>query len=198
MPRLIKRPNGPKQNMCKEKRKSKIHVYLAARSNPFQLIGISPGSRKSSHLCAQPYTQWPNISLNATPKRLGKHHVFPNSCTYSSSLTPCCRYLRVDSLSQILNFANVHAEARYLVVDDTQGLVLSAVAERMGGYGQILGIYDGLNQNYDVLRYHNFSKRVLDTISALPWNMIDNNEPISGRFSPQGLKYQFRDCRSIS
>lgn len=93
---------------------------------------------------------------------------------------PVARYLRVDSLSQILNFANVHADARFIVVDDTQGLMLSAVAERMGGYGQILGIHDGLNHNYDVLRYHNFSKRTLDSISALPWTMVDKDEPTSG------------------
>ncbi|CAO3667126.1 unnamed protein product [Umbelopsis ramanniana] len=88
-------------------------------------------------------------------------------------------FLRVDTLAQILNFANVHAEARYLVVDDTQGLLISAVAERMGGYGQIMGIHDGLSSNYDVLRYHNFSKRVLDSISTLPWTMVDKDEPTS-------------------
>ncbi|GAB5588059.1 tRNA (adenine(58)-N(1))-methyltransferase non-catalytic subunit trm6 [Umbelopsis nana] len=91
-------------------------------------------------------------------------------------------FMRVDSLSQVLNLANVHAEGRYLVVDDTQGLVLSAVAERMGGYGKILGIYDGLNQNYDVLRYYNFSKRILDSISALPWTMVDKDQPTSDVF----------------
>jgi tRNA (adenine-N(1)-)-methyltransferase non-catalytic subunit len=96
------------------------------------------------------------------------------------ALIELCHALRVDSLSQILNFANVHADARFIVVDDTQGLMLSAVAERMGGYGQILGIHDGLNHNYDVLRYHNFSKRTLDSISALPWTMVDKDEPTSG------------------
>lgn len=92
-------------------------------------------------------------------------------------------FLRVDTLAQILNFANVHAEARYLVVDDTQGLLISAVAERMGGYGQIMGIHDGLSPNYDVLRYHNFSKRVLDSISTLPWTMVDKDEPTSGMYT---------------
>lgn len=89
----------------------------------------------------------------------------------------------MDTLAQILNFANVHAEARYLVVDDTQGLLISAVAERMGGYGQIMGIHDGLSSNYDVLRYHNFSKRVLDSISTLPWTMVDKDEPTSGMYT---------------
>lgn len=97
-------------------------------------------------------------------------------------------FMRVDSLSQVLNLANVHAEGRYLVVDDTQGLVLSAVAERMGGYGKILGIYDGLNQNYDVLRYYNFSKRILDSISALPWTMVDKDQPTSGTYSQSSMR----------
>ncbi|CAM0140954.1 tRNA (adenine(58)-N(1))-methyltransferase non-catalytic subunit trm6 [Umbelopsis sp. WA50703] len=97
-------------------------------------------------------------------------------------------YMRVDTLSQVLNMANIHAEAKYLVVDDTQGLILSAVAERMGGYGKILGIHDGLNHNYDVLRYHNFSKRTLDSISTLPWTMVDKNEPTSEGYTEKSTE----------
>lgn len=41
--------------------------------------------------------------------------------------------MRIDTLSQMLSFGNVHANSKVLVVDDTQGLVISAVAERMGG-----------------------------------------------------------------
>lgn len=43
------------------------------------------------------------------------------------------RDIRMDTLSQLLSYSNVHAGAKLLVVDDTQGMVVSALAERMGG-----------------------------------------------------------------
>ncbi|KAI9249440.1 Gcd10p family-domain-containing protein [Phascolomyces articulosus] len=85
--------------------------------------------------------------------------------------------MRVDTLSQIISLANVHANSKMLVVDDTQGLVVSAVAERMGGYGKIVGIHDGDHQNYDVMRYMNFSKRILESVHTIPLSKIDPNEP---------------------
>ena len=85
--------------------------------------------------------------------------------------------LRVDTLSQILNLANVHANSKILVVDDTQGLIISAVAERMAGFGKVVGIHDGDNQNYDVMRYMNYSKRILDSVHTLPLAKVDPNEP---------------------
>ncbi|KAJ8652243.1 hypothetical protein O0I10_012151 [Lichtheimia ornata] len=85
--------------------------------------------------------------------------------------------LRVDTLSQILSLANVRSNSKVLVVDDTQGLIVSAVAERMGGYGTIVAIHDGDNHNYDVLRYMNFSRRILDTIHTVPLSKIDPADP---------------------
>ena len=41
--------------------------------------------------------------------------------------------MRVDTLGQLLNLANVHPGGRYIVVDDTAGLVVGAVLERLGG-----------------------------------------------------------------
>jgi tRNA (adenine58-N1)-methyltransferase non-catalytic subunit len=43
------------------------------------------------------------------------------------------RDMRIDTLSQILSLANVRAYTKMLVVDDTQGLVISGVMERLGG-----------------------------------------------------------------
>lgn len=42
-------------------------------------------------------------------------------------------YLRGDSLAQLLTLSSVKAHSRPLVVETCQGLVLGAVAERMGG-----------------------------------------------------------------
>lgn len=43
------------------------------------------------------------------------------------------RFLRVDTLSLLLSFANVSAHSDVLVVDMIGGLITGAVAERLGG-----------------------------------------------------------------
>lgn len=43
------------------------------------------------------------------------------------------RDLRIDSLSQLLNLANIRPGGRYIAVDDASGLVVSGILERMGG-----------------------------------------------------------------
>jgi tRNA (adenine-N(1)-)-methyltransferase non-catalytic subunit len=43
------------------------------------------------------------------------------------------RDLRVDSLSQMLNLANVRPGGRYLAVDDASGLLVASILERLGG-----------------------------------------------------------------
>lgn len=43
------------------------------------------------------------------------------------------RWLRPDALSQLLSFADVRADGKYLVVDGVGGLLTGAILERMGG-----------------------------------------------------------------
>lgn len=107
------------------------------------------------------------------------------------------RGLRVDTLSQILSLANVRSNSKVLVVDDTQGLIVSAVAERMGGYGDIVAIHDGDNHNYDILRYMNFSRRILDTIHTVPLAKIDPNEPNGISESQWIRKDHILTCQSM-
>ncbi|KAJ3093090.1 tRNA (adenine(58)-N(1))-methyltransferase non-catalytic subunit trm6 [Quaeritorhiza haematococci] len=79
------------------------------------------------------------------------------------------RELRIDTLSQILSYANVHPGAKVIVVDDTQGLVVSAILERLGDSGTVLAIHDREASNFDVLRYMNIPptdlSKMLKTIS---------------------------------
>ncbi|KAI8597514.1 Gcd10p-domain-containing protein [Dissophora ornata] len=82
------------------------------------------------------------------------------------------RDIRMDTLSQLLSYSNVHAGCKLLVVDDTQGMIVSALAERMGGQGTILGLYDGDNPHYDILKYMNFNQETLDTVKVLSWLRI--------------------------
>lgn len=64
-----------------------------------------------------------------------------------------------------------------LVVDDTQGLIVSAMLERMGGYGQLVAVHEGDFHNYDILRYMNFSKDILDTLYTVPAAYVDPELP---------------------
>ncbi|KAG2229072.1 hypothetical protein INT48_003286 [Thamnidium elegans] len=83
------------------------------------------------------------------------------------------KHLRVDTLSQLLCLANVHANNKMLVVDDTQGLVVASVLERMGGHGQVVAIHEGDYHNYDILRYMNFSQEIQDTLYTVPFALVD-------------------------
>lgn len=46
--------------------------------------------------------------------------------------------LRIDTLTQLLNLASIRPGGRYLVVDDTSGLLTASILLRMGGHGRIL------------------------------------------------------------
>jgi tRNA (adenine58-N1)-methyltransferase non-catalytic subunit len=41
--------------------------------------------------------------------------------------------LRIDSLAQVLNLANIRPGGRYLVVDDASGMVAAGILTRLGG-----------------------------------------------------------------
>lgn len=43
------------------------------------------------------------------------------------------RDIRIDTLSQMLNMANIRPGGRYIAVDDASGMVVSGILERLGG-----------------------------------------------------------------
>ncbi|KAG8945308.1 tRNA (adenine(58)-N(1))-methyltransferase non-catalytic subunit trm6 [Tulasnella sp. 408] len=85
------------------------------------------------------------------------------------------RGIRADSLGQMMSFANIHPGARVLVVDDTGGLLVSAVLERLGGEGRLLTITDSESPP----TFHVIEQLNLDTaetariMSYLNWAEID-------------------------
>ncbi|KAG9305708.1 hypothetical protein G9A89_005106 [Geosiphon pyriformis] len=95
------------------------------------------------------------------------------------------RDLRIDTLSQLLTSANVRANIKLLVVDDTQGLVISGVMERMGGFGVVLGIHDNENHNYDVVRYMNFTQNINNSLRVLSWQQVLKDEEEEVAFDSQ-------------
>ncbi|KAI8971062.1 Gcd10p family-domain-containing protein [Pilobolus umbonatus] len=87
------------------------------------------------------------------------------------------RYLRVDTLSHMLSLANVRAYSKLLVVDDTQGLIVTSILERMGGFGKVVAVHEGDNHNYDIIRYMNYPKRITDILHTVPFCMVDPGVP---------------------
>jgi hypothetical protein len=80
--------------------------------------------------------------------------------------------LREDSFSQLLSNANVRPGGRYLVVDDTGGLVLGGMLDRMGGRGKILTLSDADSPpTYHVLQNQmNFPPDLLtEVVGNLNW-----------------------------
>ncbi|XP_071683349.1 uncharacterized protein [Lolium perenne] len=70
-------------------------------------------------------------------------------------------FMRLDVLSLLLSMANVGAYSDVLVVDMVGGLVVGAVAERLGGTGYVCSTYLGLSPNsIDIIRLYNFSTDV--------------------------------------
>nr|KAJ3421967.1 tRNA (adenine(58)-N(1))-methyltransferase non-catalytic subunit trm6 [Polyrhizophydium stewartii] len=71
------------------------------------------------------------------------------------------REMRIDTLSQIMTFANVRAGSRFLVVDDASGLIVGAMLERMHEHGKIFALHDKETPNFDLVRMLNFSDEVM-------------------------------------
>ncbi|KAJ3564543.1 hypothetical protein NP233_g8225 [Leucocoprinus birnbaumii] len=100
-----------------------------------------------------------------------------NVCEYWFSKDQArIRDIRVDTLSQLLNLANVRPGGRYIVVDDASGLVVSAMLERMGGEGRIITIHDTESPPpYPVMTNMNFSPETTSILSSLNWATADED-----------------------
>ncbi|KAH9607054.1 hypothetical protein KSS87_013829 [Heliosperma pusillum] len=67
-------------------------------------------------------------------------------------------YLRSDSLSLLLSMANITAHSDVLLLDMVGGLVTGAVAERLGGTGNVCNLILGDKQHpMDIVRIFNFN-----------------------------------------
>lgn len=84
--------------------------------------------------------------------------------------------LREDTLSQLLVLANVRPGGRYLVVDDTGGLVTAGILERMGCEGRILLFTESESPpGWGVLNVMNFGERELACAKWLNWMEADED-----------------------
>uniref|UniRef100_A0A0C3U3Q4 tRNA (adenine(58)-N(1))-methyltransferase non-catalytic subunit TRM6 n=1 Tax=Guillardia theta (strain CCMP2712) TaxID=905079 RepID=A0A0C3U3Q4_GUITC len=110
-------------------------------------------------------------------KKAAKHSpqfvtIKPTSLTLCQAYFMKCagkiNYMREDTLGRILTMSNVQPGSRALVVDSGCGLVLGAVAERMGGYGRIFHGFNGLQPSVDAVRWMNLDKDAIASIVQFP------------------------------
>ncbi|XP_041353698.1 tRNA (adenine(58)-N(1))-methyltransferase non-catalytic subunit TRM6-like isoform X2 [Gigantopelta aegis] len=101
---------------------------------------------------------------------------------YSKAPDKICN-LRVDSLSQILWYGNVHSGINVAVVDSCRGLVVGSILQRMGGCGKIVQLYPGNDLNRYVVDYFDFPKEYKDILFSFPLNKLmdlkSNSKPLT-------------------
>ncbi|KAL6653190.1 hypothetical protein ACP70R_012115 [Stipagrostis hirtigluma subsp. patula] len=101
-------------------------------------------------------------------------------------------FMRVDTLSLLLSMANIGAYSDVLVVDMVGGLVVGAVAERLGGTGYVCSTYLGsAPSSIDIIRMYNFggdmaSRIVQASLSELSSLQNSVNTPSVLNGSSQG------------
>lgn len=75
-----------------------------------------------------------------------------------------------ETLGLLLNYANVREGGRYLLVDETGGVILYAMMERMNGKGSIIVAHDNEHPNHMALRYSNYSTEMIEKmVKPISW-----------------------------
>ena len=110
-------------------------------------------------------------------KKAAKHA--PQFTTARPSALTLCRayfrkepfkinHMREDTLARLLTLSNVQPGSRALVVDSMNGLVLGALAERMGGMGRLMHGFNGLQPSVEALQWFNMDAQRLAVILHFP------------------------------
>lgn len=85
-----------------------------------------------------------------------------------------------ETLGLLLSHANVRPGGKYLVVDDTAGVVVYAMLERMQGQGSIMLIHENEHANLAALRHSDYSEefqqKMIKTVSWLQFIEPENEK----------------------
>lgn len=98
-------------------------------------------------------------------------------------------HMSEETLGMLLSHANVRPGGNYLVLDDTAGVVVYAMLERMKGKGSILLIHENEHANLSALRHSDYSEEYQrEMIKTLSWLQFaePHNEKIEWEDLPQG------------
>eukprot|EP00210_Caulerpa_lentillifera_P003863 g3690.t1 len=104
-------------------------------------------------------------------------------------------FLRVDNLALILSLANIGPYRRVLVVDNCLGMLIGAIAERMGGFGDlVVGDIGKRPSRFESLRW--FPQQLQQSFEKHPFHELGKMEPCSERI--QRVRNLGFDCCVLS
>ncbi|XP_071962025.1 tRNA (adenine(58)-N(1))-methyltransferase non-catalytic subunit TRM6-like [Antedon mediterranea] len=83
-----------------------------------------------------------------------------------------CLHIRMDTMSQILTQGNVQSGLNVVLVETCQGLLLSAVLERMAGHGNLFQIHSEDFPVWQVMDSCNFPDEYKKIIHTFPMNKV--------------------------
>lgn len=86
-----------------------------------------------------------------------------------------------ETLGLIQHYSNIRPGGKYLLVDETGGIIIYLMLERMGFEGEILVIHENEHPNYSALQFCNIDPQVLEkTVKFINWLQVlePNNERI--------------------
>lgn len=89
--------------------------------------------------------------------------------------------MRFDTVGQILTYSNVHAHSNMVIMETTQGLLLAAMLERMGG--------ETVEGNVQCTSYSVLSSRTILCVWHTDWSLYT---PMCRFSMSQGLATWFR------
>ncbi|KAG8778613.1 tRNA (adenine(58)-N(1))-methyltransferase non-catalytic subunit trm6 [Serendipita sp. 397] len=111
--------------------------------------------------------------------------------------------LRVDTLSQIANLANLRPGGRFLVVDTTGGLLVATTLERLGGSGTVLYLSEtDTPPEFPIVDLLNLKEKA-ETLKHLDWAAADEEhvpirapiEPPTGEYKSEGQRERYEKRR---
>mgnify|MGYP005994522501 CR=1 FL=1 len=83
-------------------------------------------------------------------------------------------YLRPDSVAQLLNLGNITSGDNVLVHETCAGLVIGAIAERLGGRGNLLSLYtEQVVPVNNALKCFNFPETIGNTYIPIPFHQLE-------------------------
>lgn len=85
-----------------------------------------------------------------------------------------------ETLGLLLNYANVRPGGKYLLIDETGGVVLYAMMERMKGEGTIVLAHENEHPNHIALRYSDYSEELQQRM-VKPVNWLQFLDPENER-----------------
>lgn len=103
--------------------------------------------------------------------------------------------MSMETLGLILSYANVQPGGKYLILDDTTGVLTYAIAERMRGQGEILLIHENEYPNLSALNYADYSLEYRRTfLRTLNWLQVVEPEPVPWR---DYTEEEMEECRGL-